>query len=81
MQCRSRVAGRTLTPQLVNQKLAAYDFVRSQHKQREERPSFRARDLDRHVAVPNLESTEQAKFHASATLTPLPAGENPWKRL
>jgi hypothetical protein len=68
-----------LPPQLVNQKLATNYLVRSQHQQCQERTSFRTGDLDGLAVVPDLERTEEAKFHTVTTLTPSVARENPWK--
>src|SRR5262249_32284875 len=75
-----RVPGWTLAPKLINEALAANDLVGSEHEQREQRATLRAGDLDRLSIVPNLERTKEPKLHASATLTPPTAGENPWKR-
>jgi hypothetical protein len=74
------VAGRTLAPELINQQFAANNLVRSQDQQRQQRTTLQAGDLEGLAVVPDLERTEKPKFHASATLTPSTARENPWKR-
>jgi hypothetical protein len=71
------VPWRLFTPQLVDESLGAHDLVRVEEQQREHSSSLRARDLDRPIAVEDLQRAEDPKLHLAPTVAPAKAAENP----
>ena len=74
---RRGVAWRLFPPQLIDESLGAHHLVCVEKQQREHCASLRAGELNRRLAVENLQRTENPKLHLLRNVAPRKPAENP----